>query len=72
MPVMDGLSATREIRNREIKSGGKPILIVGLSGNAREEQVDEAMAAGMNRYLTKPIKTQELADILYTLTSRNK
>jgi len=41
--VMDGIEATRRLRER-----GATVPIIGLSGNSRQEQVDEAMVAGMN------------------------
>lgn len=63
MPVMDGLAATRQIRDKE-KSSGDPVLlpvpIIGLSANALREQEQQALAAGMNGYLTKPILEKTL------------
>lgn len=62
MPVMDGLSATGEIHKF------KPNLpIVGLSANAFAEDRETARAAGMNGYLTKPVKRDELEKTLLGL-----
>lgn len=57
MPVMDGLAATRAIRQaeREGKRSGHQ-RIVGLTGNARNAQRQAALDAGMDTVLTKPYK----------------
>ena len=55
MPNMNGLEATIAIRKKEINSQKSAIPIIGLSGNAREEQLKEAIENGMNAYLTKPL-----------------
>jgi two-component system sensor histidine kinase/response regulator len=52
MPVMDGLTATRRIRNRP-EWGRLPV--VGMSANALARDREQALLAGMNAYLTKPI-----------------
>jgi two-component system sensor histidine kinase/response regulator len=52
MPVMDGLTATRRIRNRP-EWGRLPV--VGMSANALSRDREQALLAGMNAYLTKPI-----------------
>ena len=59
MPVMDGIEATRRLRER-----GARVPIIGLSGNSRQEQVDEAMAAGMDMYVVKPYNRQELVRLI--------
>jgi CheY-like chemotaxis protein len=51
MPVMDGLQATKEIR--ELKSGTVPIIMI--SADAFAEQREKAIKAGCNHYLTKPV-----------------
>ncbi|NLF41616.1 MAG: PAS domain S-box protein, partial [Bacteroidales bacterium] len=63
MPVMDGIRATQNLRRLY------PILppIVGLSANAFEGDREKYMAMGMDEYLTKPIKTQELNSLLKKL-----
>ncbi|KAG8961506.1 hypothetical protein FRC03_005304 [Tulasnella sp. 419] len=61
MPVMDGLTATREIRRMELAGelNGRN-RIIALTGNARSGQVDSAMASGMDIVLIKPYKLDEL------------
>ena len=60
MPVMDGFDATRALR----KSGfEKPI--IALTANAQESDRLECIAAGMNDFLSKPFRKQDLEAILY-------
>jgi PAS domain S-box-containing protein len=59
MPVMDGISCTLKIR--EIS---KQVPIIGLSGNAREAHVAKALESGMNKYMTKPVKKEELYAVI--------
>lgn len=62
MPVMDGLEATRRIRE-EISGGGK-IPIVGLTASALKEQVEACRAAGMDDVISKPIERERLEAVL--------
>lgn len=48
MPVMDGLTAIRELREAEEKGVLKRNMVIALTGNARQGQIDQAMAAGMD------------------------
>lgn len=59
MPVMDGLQATREIRQRERKSGGH-VPILAMTANAMKGDRDACMEAGMDDYVSKPIESKEL------------
>ena len=56
MPVMDGYEATRQIRSE----GNTRLIIIALTAHAIKEYVDQAYAAGMNDYLTKPIDLSTL------------
>jgi len=61
MPVMDGYEASRHIR----RSGRWPDLpIVALTANAMPEERERCRAAGMNDYLAKPFRREELAALL--------
>lgn len=64
MPVMDGLTACSHIR----KIPDRHPWIIGLSANAFSECRDDAIAAGMDDYLTKPLQIEQLAEILHTFS----
>ncbi len=63
MPVMDGLEATREIRNIP-RDDCKKIPIIAMSANAFEEDVRRSLASGMNGHLSKPINIEKLEEML--------
>ncbi|MFN7130350.1 MAG: response regulator, partial [Brevundimonas sp.] len=60
MPVMDGLAATAAIRAREKSQSRRRTPIIGLSADAMDHQVDELLAAGMDRHVSKPIEVSRL------------
>lgn len=62
MPVMDGLTATRIIRERPGANRDTPIVV--LSASARTEDHDAGMEAGADAYLNKPIDFAALADVM--------
>jgi CheY-like chemotaxis protein len=64
MPVMDGLTAAREIRGLEQALGLSRTRIVALSANALPEHIAEACAAGMDEHLAKPIRPEALIALL--------
>jgi signal transduction histidine kinase/ActR/RegA family two-component response regulator len=60
MPVMDGLTATREIRLHEATHGLSRTPVVMLTANAMPEHVAAAASAGADRHLSKPINAELL------------
>ena len=64
MPVMDGLEATRELRQWERERGRAPIPVIALTANAMDEERDRCMVAGMNAHLAKPFRRQQLTRVL--------
>src|SRR5690606_15326371 len=63
MPVMDGLTATREIRRMQAQ-GERRIPILALTANVQADQVKRCLEAGMDGHLAKPIQIAELAAAL--------
>lgn len=59
MPVMDGLTATRKIREFD-----KEVPVIGLTANAFEEDVEKSLKAGMNRHLSKPVTMALLRSVI--------
>ena len=62
MPVMDGLEATRQIRQLEDNEKWTPI--IALTANALKDDVERCVAAGMDAHLGKPINLEELQAVL--------
>jgi signal transduction histidine kinase/DNA-binding response OmpR family regulator len=67
MPVMDGIEAVAWIRAREVQEGRKPCLIVMMSSNDDAVSIRRGLAAGSNRYLTKPFSRESLLAVLHAL-----
>ena len=62
MPVMDGLTATREIR--KLERGNRHTPIVALTANVMTGQLERCLDAGMDDFLTKPLDVARLRDVL--------
>jgi signal transduction histidine kinase/CheY-like chemotaxis protein len=62
MPILDGYVASRKIRDREANQNhtSPPIIIIALTANARTEDRDRCLAAGMNDFLSKPLRKEDL------------
>jgi PAS domain S-box-containing protein len=69
MPEMDGLEATASIRERE-KSSGLHQPIIALTAHAMKGDREKCLEAGMDGYLTKPIRPSELDEILEDYVTR--
>ena len=63
MPEMDGIEATRRIRALDIKQP----LITAMTADVIQETVDLCFEAGMDEFLTKPIRVQEILDVISSL-----
>nr|WP_252973668.1 response regulator [Vibrio navarrensis] len=63
MPVMDGITATREIRRWENEQGSDKTLIIALTASVLEEDIQSCFDAGMDAYLPKPYKSNQLYEL---------
>ncbi|NQZ80355.1 MAG: response regulator [Colwellia sp.] len=68
MPVMDGLTATRLIRQQEQY---EQLPIIAMTAHARKEDRDNSMAAGMDIHMAKPVQANVLLKTILMLTTRN-
>lgn len=64
MPVMDGLESTRQIRQHERQNQLTPTLIIAITGLGSRSAREEAFASGLDLFLTRPVRMNELRTIL--------
>lgn len=64
MPVMDGMTATRKIREAEQQQQLPRTPIIALTGLTSAAARNEANEAGMDKFLIKPVSFDQLRDIL--------
>lgn len=64
MPIMDGYTATRKIRQWEREQGRVPTPIVGLTAVALKEEIQEGIDAGCTEMVSKPVRKAKILDVL--------
>jgi PAS domain S-box-containing protein len=70
MPEMDGFEATRQIRAFEASTGSLPVRIIATTAHAMQGDRERCLEAGMNDYLSKPIRQDELSSVLKAISAR--
>ncbi len=70
MPVMDGLTATRAIRDHEQRHAMTPVPIYALTANAMDSDRDACLVAGMDGFLAKPLRKAALQSALDEVINR--
>lgn len=68
MPVLDGYSATREIRKREAEQKASPTPVIALTAYALKEEVDKSLEAGCNGHQSKPVAKASLIKCIEEFT----
>ncbi len=66
MPEMDGLEATRVIRDKKSVAMNHQIPIIAMTAYAMQNDRDRCLEAGMNGYVSKPVSPQALIEALKT------
>ncbi len=72
MPEMDGFEATAAIREREKTQDSKPIPIIAMTAHAMAGDRERCLDAGMDGYVAKPIKMQEIFNAIENLSKAPK
>jgi len=65
MPNMDGLQATRHLRAREGMLGLRRVPIIALTANAMADDRERCLAAGMDDFIAKPFRADDMLDVIY-------
>ena len=64
MPIMDGYETTKQIRSRNTTTINPKIIIIAMTAHALKSDKDRCLAAGMNNFLTKPVRLEALNEVL--------
>ena len=64
MPVLDGLTATRQLREWELHEGRPRTPVVALTAHLLSELRDSTRAAGMDGHMAKPVELSQLRDLM--------
>jgi len=72
MPIMDGLTTTREIRKIEKENNFIPTPIIGMTAHALVQDKNKCIEAGMTDYLSKPIDNNQLKQKLLNNIQKNE
>jgi CheY-like chemotaxis protein len=71
MPEMDGMEATRLLRERESETGTR-LTVIGVTAHAMAGDRERCLQAGMDGYLSKPVRPSELDELLAPLLAARK
>ncbi|MFN3587207.1 MAG: ATP-binding protein, partial [Moraxellaceae bacterium] len=72
MPNMDGYTATERIRQWEVAAGRAPVFICGVSAHVMPEFRARALVAGMNDFISKPLRRAELLRVLVDISGARR
>jgi len=67
---MNGYEAVKSIRDYETENNLTPVKIVAMTANAMKEDVEQCLSSGMNEYLSKPFRRDDMFKIIEKLNLR--
>ena len=70
MPEMDGLTATRILRQRELATG-QHIPVIAMTANAMRGDREKCLEAGMDNYISKPLRLSELVEMVESMALKH-